>query len=196
MLPGTFGEQTVSVYLITFKVKLKSCPNHVSSDLIKRHHTYCTALLIINQVNSRQKMSLFFPSKASNQWKTLKKIKKIQKKTSTVWFLLEWSTLQYASSLSSVFLIPIGMHVKWEGLGSSLPWQNTFPKFSKYCPVFASMWQSLGLTGIRLLNPHRNTLEIRGWLYTFNFHSDPLQQTGREWIWAVFLWFTEVSSAR
>jgi len=51
MLPVTFGEQTVSVYLITFKVKLKSCPNHVSSDLIKMHHTYCTALLIINKVN-------------------------------------------------------------------------------------------------------------------------------------------------
>lgn len=158
MFPGTSGEKTVSVYLITFKVKLKSCPNHVSSDLIKRHHTYCTALLIINKVNSRQRMSLFFPSKASIG----KLFKKIQKKTSTVWFLLEWSTLQYAFSLSSVFLIPIGMHAKRKGLGFSPPWQNTYPKFSKYCLVFASMWQSLGLTGIRLLNPHKNALEVGG----------------------------------
>lgn len=158
MLPGTFREQAVSVYLITFKVKLKSCPNHVSSDLIKRHHTYCTALLIIKKVNSRQRMSLFFPSKVSSG----KLKKKIQKKTSAVWFLLERSTLQYAFFLSSVFLILIGMHIKREGLGSSLPWQNTYPKFSKYCLVFASMWQSSGLTGIRLLNPHKNALEIRG----------------------------------
>lgn len=83
MLPGTFGEQTVSVYLITFKVKLKSCPNHVSSDLIKTHHTYCTALLIINKVNSRQKMSLFFSflqkPPASGKLK-----KTFLKKTSTV----------------------------------------------------------------------------------------------------------------
>lgn len=160
MLRGTFGEQTVSVYLITFKVKLKSCPNHVCSDLIKTHHTYCTALLIINKVNWRQKMSLFFsflqkPPASGKLQKTF------QKKTSTVWFLLEWSTRCYVFSASSVFLIPIGMHVKREGF-FFLAWQNTFPKFSKYCLVFASIWQSLGLTGIRLLNPHKNALEIRG----------------------------------
>lgn len=114
MLPGTFREQTVSVYLITFKVKLKSCPNHVSSDLIKTHHTYCIALLIINKFNWRQKMCLFFsfvqkPPASGKLQKTL------QKKTSTVWFLLEWSIRHYVFSPSSVFLTSIGMHVKREG---------------------------------------------------------------------------------
>lgn len=94
MLPGTLREQTVSVYLITFKVKLKSCPNHVSSDLIKMHHTYCTALLIINKVNWRQKMCLFF-SFIQKPPASGKLQKAFPKKTSTVWFLLEWPIRQY-----------------------------------------------------------------------------------------------------
>lgn len=159
MLPGTLREQTVSVYLITFKVKLKSCPNHVSSDLIKTHHTYCTALLIINKVNWRQKMCLFFsfiqkPPASGKLQKTF------PKKTSKVWFLLEWPIRQYGFFL--FFCISDSYrNVKREGF-FFLAWQNTFPKFSKYCLVFASIWQSLGLTGIRLLNPHKNALEISG----------------------------------
>lgn len=114
MLPETFGEQTVSVYLITFKVKLKSCPNHVSSDLIKMHHTYCTALVIITKlIQDRRWVFSFLSFKSLQPVENLKK--QSQKKTSRVWFLLEWSTRWYAFSPSSAFLFPIGMHVKREG---------------------------------------------------------------------------------
>lgn len=57
---------------------------------------------------------------------------------------VRWSTLQYAFSLSSVFLIPTGMHVKKEGLGfflllGKIPFLN-FLNIAWYLRQYDSHW--------------------------------------------------------